>query len=114
MFPYALITITVASFPLAFSVANLQRRQQVESAHLRHAHVGEHHVRAEGIDERQSLLPGRCGLDLVAVTPEQRAEHEPEILLVVDHQNAAHCEKNANSRRPVSQSFQGFSSIPGV
>ena len=52
--------MTVASLPLA-----LQRGQQIEPAHLRHAHVGEDDVGPERVDQRERLLAALGDLDLV-------------------------------------------------
>ena len=83
--PYALITMTVAALLL-----RLERREQIEAAHLRHAHVGEDDVGAERVDERERALAAVGDLDLVAVPLEERAQDEADVLFVVDDQDAAH------------------------
>src|SRR5690606_36238605 len=67
-----------------------QGGEQVEAAHFRHPDVGQDEVGAEGIDERQRLLAAFGGLDLVTMAPQQRAQHDPQVLLVVHDQNASH------------------------
>ena len=45
----------------------LERREQIEPAHLGHAHVGEDDVGPERLDQRERLLPAVGRLDLVAL-----------------------------------------------
>ena len=56
-----------------------------------------------------SPLGGR--LHLVAVALQQRPQHEPDVLLVVDDQDAAHCEKNAS---PLASATQGMHMASGL
>ncbi len=77
----------------------LERGEQVEPAHLRHAHVGQDHVRTERLHALERLFTGAGRLDLVTGTPEKRAQHQPEVFLVVDDQDAAH--GYANISRPI-------------
>jgi hypothetical protein len=77
--------MTVAGCCLALSVA-----EEIEAAHLRHAHVGEDDVRAERVDQRERGLPAVGDLDLVAVLASRKAQQRPkdeaDVLFVVDYQ----------------------------
>ena len=84
-----------------------QRAEQVHPAHARHAHVGQHAVRAERVHQRKRLVSIRRGFDFVAVTSQQGAQDHPQVLFVVDYQNAPHCEKNASFSTIALQLFAG-------
>ena len=68
----------------------LQRRQQIEPPHLRHAHVGEHDVGSKSVDQSQRLLAAFGRFDLVTLPLQERAQDEPLVLFVIDHQHASH------------------------
>jgi hypothetical protein len=76
--------------PLGF-----ERGQQVQTTHLRHAHVGEDTVGPEGVDQGEPVFSAGRRLHLVAVAAQQRSENHPDVLLVIDNQNPSHCAKNA-------------------
>jgi hypothetical protein len=67
-----------------------QGREQVEAAHLGHAHIGEHEVGSERLEQAQRLLAVGGGLDLVPVTAQEGAHDKAQVLFIVDYQDTAH------------------------
>src|SRR5690606_13611557 len=67
-----------------------QGGEQIHAAHARHANIGDDEVGAEAVDEGHGLLTIFGRLDLVALSTQEGAQDQAQILLVVDDQNALH------------------------
>ena len=68
----------------------LERREQIEPAHLRHPHVGEDDVGPKRGDQRERGLSAVGDLDFVTVLPQEGAKDETDVFFVVAYQHTSH------------------------
>jgi hypothetical protein len=67
--------------------AGLQFFQQPDAVHLVHAQIGDDQVGAESIEDRQRLVRGLDGLDLVALGTQPDRQQPQQAGIVVDEQD---------------------------
>jgi hypothetical protein len=57
--------------------------QQFQAVHVRHHHIGEHHIASRLIQQFQGLMPTRCGDGVIALLLESHRQDAADILLVI-------------------------------